>query len=79
MSDNKPIDPTNSRAIRRRTDRALVVAVVLILVIVGGALIYLIWGLAAFVTGMPCLLGAAAVITVLWLFFALIDRFLGEE
>ena len=79
MSDNKPVDPTNSRAIRRRDDRALAVAVVLILVIVGGALIYLIWGPTAFVTGMPCLLGAAGVITVLWLFFALIDRFLGQE
>jgi len=78
MGDDKPGKPTDTRSFRRRTDRALLIAVILALVVVGGGLIYLIWGSTAFLTGLPCLLFGAGMITVLWLLLAGIERFVGD-
>ncbi|MFQ5575882.1 MAG: hypothetical protein ACE5G8_02710 [Anaerolineae bacterium] len=52
--------------------------VVVALVFFGDALIGLIWGWPAAITGGVCLLGGAALIGGLWLFFSLIEKWLGE-
>ena len=78
MSEDKRGKPTNMRAYRRRSDRALLIAVVLALLVVGGGLIALIWGPAAFLTGLPCLLFGAGLIVVLWLLLTGIERFVGD-
>jgi fatty acid desaturase len=78
MSDDKTGKPTDTRAFRRRTDRALLIAVIVALVVVGGGLIYLIWGAAAFATGLPCLLFGAGLVLVLWLLLSGIERFVGD-
>lgn len=66
--------PANYRAQRRRDDRALFVAVIGVLLIVGGGLIYLIYGLGAFITGIACLLVGAGVLTLLWLLMGVLER-----
>lgn len=74
--DPDPLEraPTNYRAQRRRDDRALFIAVIGVLLVVGGGLIYLIYGLGAFITGMTCLLVGAGVLTLLWLLMGLLER-----
>jgi hypothetical protein len=70
--------PTDSRAIRRKTDRDLALAVVICLVGVGGALIALIYGGGAAALGIVCLLGGAGIFGLLWLILTLMGRWAGR-
>ncbi len=76
MSSSRP--PTNYRAFRRRNDRNLALAVVIFLVGVGGALIAAIYGSAALILGLTCLLAGSAVFGLLWLILTLMERWAGE-
>lgn len=73
--DNKP---TNYRETRRKQDRALFILVIVMLVVFGDALIGLIWGWPAAITGGLCLGSGALLIGGLWIFFTLLERWLGE-
>jgi len=59
--------PTDVRRYRRRTERHLLVAVLVMLVVVGSALIGLIYGWRSTFTALLCLLPGALLIVVLWL------------
>jgi hypothetical protein len=50
------------------------ILVVVVLVFVGGGLIALIYGPGALLTALPCLLGGAGAILLLYLLFALAER-----
>jgi protein-S-isoprenylcysteine O-methyltransferase Ste14 len=59
--------PTDYRRMRQRNDRSLFLAVVAFLLIVGGGLIYVIYGTGALVVGLACLLAGVGVLILLWL------------
>jgi hypothetical protein len=66
--------PTDLRRKGKQTERRLLVLAVLVLVFVGGGLIALIYGPSALLTALPCLLGGAGAIVLLYLLFALAER-----
>ncbi len=66
MNGNEKRPYQNNRARRREDDRNYLWMVLFTLVAVGGGLIGLIWGPAALLTSLPCLLGGAALIFVPW-------------
>jgi hypothetical protein len=66
--------PTDVRRQRKQTERRLLILVVVVLVCVGGGLIALIYGPGALLTALPCLLGASGAILLLYLLFALAER-----
>jgi protein-S-isoprenylcysteine O-methyltransferase Ste14 len=81
MPENDPVQttpparqPTDTRAQRRRDDRALFLAVIAVLLVVGGGLIFLIYGAGAFVTGLACLLFGVGLLALLWLVMTGIER-----
>ena len=66
--------PTDYRAMRRRNDRALFLAVIAVLLVVGGGLIYIIYGTGALITGLACLLFGVGILLLLWLIMSGIER-----
>jgi fatty acid desaturase len=76
---NKPSEPTDYRRYRRETDRRLLLAVIGVLVVGGGALIGLVYGGWAAATGLICLLAGAAVILFLWLLLTLVERWVSDS
>jgi len=75
-SNQRP--PTDLRRQRQQTERRLLLLVIVVLVFVGGGLIALIYGPGAYLTALPCLLGGAGAILVLYLLFALAERWLNR-
>ncbi len=59
--------PTNTREYRRKMERNLVIAIIVLLVGVGSLIIGLIYGGPAIFTAWLCLLPGAGVFLVLWL------------
>lgn len=59
---------------RRRDDRALFLAVIAVLLVVGGGLIYIIYGTGALITGLACLLFGVGILLLLWLIMTAIER-----
>jgi hypothetical protein len=74
-----PGKPTDLRAYRRQTERNLVVAVVVVLVVVGSVLIGLVYGWPAVVTGLAFLVPGATVIVLLWLFLTSVERLTNDN
>jgi hypothetical protein len=70
--------PTDYRALRRQSERRWLILVVLVLVIVGGGLIGLVYGVQALLAGLPCLLGGAGGIAALYLLFVLAERWVNR-
>ena len=70
--------PTDYRRIRRRTDRQMLWLVLGGLLMIGGGLIYLIYGKWALVTGLLCLIPGAGLILFLWGLLSLIERWVGD-
>ena len=66
--------PTDYRAMRRRNDRALFLDVIAVLLVVGGGLIYIIYGTGALITGLACLLFGVGILLLLWLIMSAIER-----
>ena len=66
--------PTDYRAYRRKTDRNLAWAVVLLLVGGGGALIAFVYGGGAAILGVTCLLAGAGMFGLVWLILTLLER-----
>ena len=69
----------NNRNLRAETDRKMLWMVVLTLVVFGGALIGLIYGVAAIITALPFLLAGAFAIGILYIILKgiefLLDRY----
>jgi len=70
--------PTDYRVYRRKTDRNLAWAVVLLLVGGGGALIAFVYGAGAAILGVTCLLAGAGVFGLVWLILTLMERWAEE-
>ncbi len=76
---NKPLKPTDYRRYRAETDRRLLLAVIGFLIVVGGALIGILYGGWAAATGLICLLAGAGVILFLWLLLTLMERWVNKS
>ncbi|MBV7331570.1 hypothetical protein KFU94_25710 [Chloroflexi bacterium TSY] len=65
--------PTNMRRFRKKSDRNALILVIFTLVVVGGGLIA--WALepVALLTALPCLLGGAVILVMLWLLLTLLE------
>ena len=66
--------PTDYRGMRKRNELWLLGAAVVVLVVVGGGLIGLLFGLGKMMAALPCLLAGAGAIAVLYFFFAVLGR-----
>ena len=64
---------------RRQTYTRLVSGGFFILIVVGGGLVWLIYGRAAALTAIACLLVPAGLLGLLWLILALLELWVGED
>ena len=71
---NGPNKPTDMRTYRRQTERRLVVAIVLTLVVIGSVVIGLVYGWPAVFTGLLFLLPGASVFLILWIVLTIFER-----
>lgn len=72
------LSPTDYRRIKRQTDRQMLWLVLGGLLMIGGGLIYLIYGKWALATGLFCLIPGAGLILFLWGLLSLIERWVGD-
>ena len=82
MADSQPPTesrpPTDYRRQHRRDDRIMLGMVVGGLLIIGGGLIYALYGTWALTTGLLCLLPGAGLILLLWGLLTLIEKWVGD-
>lgn len=71
----KTYKPTDMRAYRKKTERQLVVATIVVLVVIGSVVIGLVYGWQSIFTALLCLLPGAGVILLIWLVLSAIERF----
>lgn len=64
---------------RRQTQVRLIVWGLLILLGIGGGLVWLFYGRSAAVTAVVCLLAAVGILGLLWLILTLLERWVKEE
>lgn len=64
---------------RRQTQVQLVIAGLLVLLVVGGGLVWLIYGPAAAVTAVACLLVVFGLFGFLWLLLTLLEQWVKED
>lgn len=63
-----------------QTQMRLIIGGLLLLVFVGGGLVWVLYGGAAAITAVSCLLGAAGILGLLWLILTLLERWVeGDE
>jgi len=67
MANGKRRPPTDLRQARAQRERTALMLIIGTLIIVGGGLIWWILGPASLIGALPCLLGGAGVIIVIWL------------
>jgi hypothetical protein len=73
-------DPSfDPRRHSRQTQSRLVLAGLLIVLVVGGGLVWLFYGRTAALTAVSCILAVGAVFGLLWLFLGLLERWAGED
>ena len=72
--DSPKHPPTDTRSMHKRHERQILVLVLLTLVVVGGALVGVIFGLEALLGALPCLLSGGGAILVLYLLLVLAER-----
>jgi hypothetical protein len=63
----------------QQTQSRLIVGGMLILLLVGGGLVWVIYGPAAAMTAVACLLAASGVFGLLWLILALLERWVKDD
>lgn len=71
--------PTDMRAYRRRSERNLVIAVVVAFLIVGSAIIGLVYGWVSLITGLLFLLPGVAIFVLLWLLLKGLERLVRDK
>lgn len=64
---------------RRQTQNRLILGGFLILVGVGGGLVWLLYGQSAALTAVACLFGAAGLFGVIWVILTLLELWVKEE
>jgi hypothetical protein len=63
----------------RQTQVRLILGGLAVLIVVGGGLVWLLYGRAAALTAVSCLLAAAAVLALLWLLLTFLERWVKED
>ena len=76
---NKQRKPTDMRAYRRRSERNLVIAVVVFFMIVGSIIIGLVYGWMALFTGLLFLVPGVVVFVLLWWLLKVLERFIKDK
>ncbi len=72
-NDSPPAEkPTNYRAMRRRTERNLIIGSFVIMFVVGGGLIALLWGVDAMLQSWLCIGGGALLLFVFVIVFRML-------
>jgi hypothetical protein len=71
-ADKRP--PTDSRRTRKRGERQILLLIVATLVFVGGGLIAVFYGFEGLLAALPCLLGGAGILLVLYLVLVGMER-----
>jgi hypothetical protein len=64
---------------RQQTQVRLILVGLLILIVVGGGLVWAIYGQAAAITAVTCLLVVAGLFGLLWLLLSLLERWVKED
>ena len=64
---------------RQQTQVRLILVGLAILVVVGGGLVWAIYGQAAAITAVTCLLAVAGLFGLLWLLLSLLERWVKED
>ena len=77
MDSNKH-PPTDTRRLRKRNERWLLIAAIFLLVVVGDALIGLFIGPVEMLTALPCLLSGAGAILGLYLLLVAAERWINR-
>jgi len=67
--------PTDMRAYRKKTERQLMMATIVVLVGIGSIVIGMVYGWQSLFTGLLCLLPGAGVILLIWLVLSALERF----
>jgi hypothetical protein len=63
----------------RQTQSRLIIGGLAILVVIGGGLVWVLYGSSAAITAVLCLLVAAGVMGLLWFFLTLLELWVKEE
>lgn len=71
--------PTNTRREQRAGERRLFIAVIAFLLVVGGALIGVVYGGGAAITGLVCLLVGSGILVFLWLLLSWLEQWANRE
>lgn len=74
MSSDEERPPTNTRRNKQESDRKYLYLVIFTLVVVGGFLIGIIFGVESLLTALPCLIAGAAMIVMPWLVLAVLQK-----
>ncbi len=67
MAQNKPQRPFNSRNYQGQVERELIVGGIIITIVLGGGLVFLIWGRDAFFSALVCIALALGLGALVWL------------
>jgi len=71
-------EPTDPRKHERETERNMLIGAAVILLVVGGGLIFVLYGAGAGLTGGICLAGAVVILALLYGVVKLFEHFGGE-
>jgi hypothetical protein len=63
----------------QQTQTRLIIGGLLILLVVGGGLVWAFYGRTAAITAVACLLGAGSIFGLLWLILALLERWVKDD
>ena len=74
MSEGQKPKTGNLRRFRRESDRKYLYLVIFTLVVVGGFLIAMIFGIESLLTALPCLLGGVVLILLPWFVLTILQR-----
>ncbi len=76
MKEKRSFSPDRHQ---RQTQMRLVIGGLLILMVVGGGLVWLFYGTSAALTTVLCLLTGAGVLALLWLILSLLERWVKDD
>ena len=74
--DRRSFDP---RRHQQQTQGRLIVAGLALLIVVGGGLVWMLYGHVAAASAVACLLVATGLVLLLWLFLALLEKWVKQD
>lgn len=76
---NSKRPPTNYRELRKQQERKFIWMALLALIIVGSIVIWLVYGIGAVLTALPCLLGGGALISLGYFLLSWLEKWLDRR